>query len=418
MKKLVLKHLSARYARLAATAAITLATAGAYSNAIAQSPSEYRIGALNPITGAGGPYGAGMFAGIKLAIEDVNRHGGAGGRTLKLFAEDSQTKADAAVLAAKKLIEVNKVDAIAGMWASSVTLAVMPIASAANIIQMHSSGAPEIMRANKAGLAWGFQSPNTVFGWTFAQTALKYGFKRAATLSYNNASALGQAEYFKNAWEKAGNKLVAEVVYEPNQTSYRTELQRVLSTKPDVIVLASYTPDATIILREWYQSGQDAKFIMPGWSASPDLIKALGPTVTNGILSVQNVPASGSAYDRFNEAYKKANKGVEPHIYSAEVYDEIISLALAIEAAGPGASNKEINAAIKQVTNAPGVKVSTFEEGAKLLREGKKINYEGVSSSVEMSDEGFTVPDFGVYEIENGQLVRKDTIHYQNTSGS
>jgi len=382
---------------------------------MAQSAAQYRVGALNPITGAGGPYGAGMLAGIKLAIDEVNAQGGAGGRMLSLVAEDSQTKADAAVLAVKKLIEVNKVDAVVGMWASAVTLAVMPIASQAQVIQMHSSGAPEIMRANKAGMSWGFQSPNTVFGWTFAKTALERGFTRAATMSYNNASALGQAEYFKNTWEQAGNRLVAEVVYEPNQTSYRTELQRVLSAKPDVIVLASYTPDATIILREWWQSGYDAKFIMPGWSASVDLIKALGAEVTNGILSIQNVPASSANHDRFADAYRKANRGVEPHIYAAETYDEVITLALAIEAAGANTTNAQINGAILQVANAPGETVNTFAEGVKLLREGKQINYDGVSSSVEFVD-GFTVPDFGVYEIENGQLARKDTIQYQHTA--
>lgn len=378
----------------------------------AQAGTEYRIGALNPITGAGGPYGAGMLAGIKLAVDEVNQHGGAAGRTFRLYAEDSQTKADAAVLAAKKLIEVNKVETIAGMWASAVTLAVMPIATSSGVIQMHSSGAPEIMKANQGGMAWGFQSPNTVFGWAFAQTALKQGFKRAATMSYNNASALGQAQNFKDVWEHAGNKLVAEVVYEPNQTSYRTELQRVLAGKPNVIVLASYTPDATIIMREWYQSGSDNKFIMPGWSASNDLIKALGPQVTEGVLSIQNVPTSDSGYERFAQAYRAANKGAEPHIYSAETYDEIITLALAMEAAGPGATNQQINAAIPRVTNGPGVKVSTFEEGAKLLREGKSIDYDGVSSSLEMHD-GFTVPDFGVFEIRDGKLVSLETIRYR-----
>src|SRR5207253_308254 len=79
----------------------------------------FRIGALTPITGAGKPFGAGMQAAIRLAADAVNRAGGAAGRPLEVIAEDDQTAPAHAVLAAKKLIEVDKVQAIVGTWASS-----------------------------------------------------------------------------------------------------------------------------------------------------------------------------------------------------------------------------------------------------------------------------------------------------------
>ncbi len=81
----------------------------------------FRIGALNPVTGAGSPYGSGMAAMILAAVEEVNAAGGAGGRQLQVFADDTQTNPQSAVLAAKKLIEVNKVNAILGTWSSGVS---------------------------------------------------------------------------------------------------------------------------------------------------------------------------------------------------------------------------------------------------------------------------------------------------------
>ncbi len=53
---------------------------------------------------------------ILAAAEMVNAAGGAAGRMLEVSAEDDQTQPQAAVLAAKKLIEVNKVQAILGTW--------------------------------------------------------------------------------------------------------------------------------------------------------------------------------------------------------------------------------------------------------------------------------------------------------------
>ena len=90
--------------------------------AFAQDAGTLRIGTLCPITGAGSPYGSGMQKSIEAMVAEVNAAGGAGGRKLELFNEDGQTKPDAAVLAAKKLIEVNKVQAIFGTWSSSTAI--------------------------------------------------------------------------------------------------------------------------------------------------------------------------------------------------------------------------------------------------------------------------------------------------------
>lgn len=380
--------------------------------AYAQAGATFRLGSLCPVTGAGSPYGSGMQKAIEIGVAEVNAAGGAGGRKLELFSEDSQTKPDAAVLAAKKLIEVNKAQAILGTWSSGVTLAVMPLTDAAGVIEMNTSGAPAISTQDTKDLVWRFQATNDRFGQAFAVIAEKRGWKRPATMAFNNASGIGNTEGFKKAWEKKGGKLVGSVVYEPNRPSYRTELQQILAAKPDVIVTGSYLPDSTIILREWYQSGQDVKWIMPGWAANPDLVKALGNEVVEGLISVDSVSNEGAAsYKALDAAFLKATgKPVSTNVYAAMTYDMVMSLALAMEAAGPNATVAQINAKIREVANPDGTKVYSFAEGRKLLAEKKKINYEGASSRLDFDQYGDVTPDFGVYVIEKGQLVRRDVV--------
>ena len=380
--------------------------------AFAQTPATFRIGSLCPITGAGSPYGSGMQKAIEIAVAEVNATGGAGGRKLELFNEDGQTKPDAAVLAAKKLIEVNKVQAILGTWSSGVTLAVMPLTDAAGIIEMNCSGAPAISTLDTKDLVWRFQATNDRFGAAFAVIAEKRGWKRPATMAFNNASGIGNAEGFKKAWEKKGGKVVASVVYEPNRPSYRTELQQILAAKPDVIVTGSYVPDSTIILREWYQAGQDVKWILPGWAANPDLIKALGNEVVEGLISVDSVSNENAAsYKALDAAYQKAmSKPVSTNVYASMCYDMVMCIALAMEAAGPNATVTQVNAKIREVANPDGTQVYSFAEGRKLLSEKKKINYEGASSKLDFDQYGDVTPDFGVFVIEKGQLVRRDVV--------
>lgn len=397
-----------RRSTLQALAAATL-TGSLGQRAFAQAEA-FRIGALNPVTGAGSPYGTGMQKMIAAAVEMVNAAGGAGGRRLEVFAEDTQTTPQAAVLAAKKLIEVNKVQAVLGTWSSGVSLAVIPLINDANIFLMNTSGAPalSVPPANAKGLSYRFQATNDRFGRAFAELCQKEGFKRPATMAFNNASGIGNTEGFKKAWEAKGGKVLEAVVYEPNQPSYRAELQKVLAAKPDVIVTGSYLADTTIILREWFQTGETTKWVIPAWAANPQLVKAVGNEVAEGIFAVDSISNEGSeAFKAYDVAHQKAmgKPGLE-NVYAAMTWDMVVTLALAMEAAGPGATIAAINAKIREVANPAGTKVSTFAEGKEALKKGK-INYEGASSVLDFDQFGDVTPDFSVSVVSKGNIDRK-----------
>src|SRR3954451_23489633 len=80
------------------------------------------LGSLTPLTGAGGAYGPSMRDVIAAVIKQVNEAGGVLGRQVRLVSEDDQTNPDAGVSAARKLIDVDKVSAIIGTWASKSRL--------------------------------------------------------------------------------------------------------------------------------------------------------------------------------------------------------------------------------------------------------------------------------------------------------
>ncbi len=372
--------------------------------------TTFRIGSLNPITGAGSAYGTGMQKMIAAVFEQVNAEGGAGGRKLQLFSEDTETQAQSAVLAAKKLIEVNKVEVMLGVWGSSESLAIIPMTNAAGMIMMNSSGAPalSVPPANAKGLSYRLQATNPQFGQAFAEICTREGFKRPATMAFNNASGIGNADGFKVAWEKKGGTVAASVVYEPNQSSYASELNKVLAAKPDVIVTGSYIADTTIILRNWFESGATNKWVLPGWAGSPDLVKAVGPEVTEGIFSVDSVSNVGApAFKLYDAAYRKAMGAPgEGNPYAAMAYDEAVLYALAVQAAGPGADRAAINAKVRVVAGPGGMEVGSFAEGRDALGKGK-IHYVGASSSLDFDSHGDVAPDFAVSVITKGKLERK-----------
>lgn len=406
-----LQHLSRRQFLNAATAtSVTAATSGFSFNVLAQSADTLRIGALLPLTGAGAVYGPAMQKAIQLAVDEVNKAGGSAGRKIELLTEDDQTQPEAGVLAAKKLIDVNRVQAIVGTWSSGVTLAVMPLTLKADVIEMNTSGAPEISTLDDKDLVWRFHPTNEAFAKAFAVACKKAGMQRAALMAFNNAFGLALTDGFRKAWEPMGGTIVERVVYEGKRPSYRSEVQQILAAKPDVVVMGSYLPDTTIILREAFQLGATTKWIMPSWSGNDQLIQALGKEVTEGIIVMDTTPnESAPSYKKFSEDYQKV-AGAGPNFFAALAYDMIMTIALAAEAAGKGATAVQINSKIRDIANPPGTQVFTFEEGRAALGKGTKINYEGVSGQLDFDKYGDVAGSYSMSVIEGGKVVRRGQI--------
>lgn len=379
----------------------------------AQQAEPFRIGALNPLTGTGSEDGPGMLAMIRATADYINAAGGIGGRMFEVFSEDDQTKPEAGVLAAKKLVEVNKVDAIVGTWSSGVTLAVMSAVTQPNDVPLFTcSGASEISKQNTKDLVKRFTPTSFAYGVAYARIALKSGFKRAAAMHMNNTSGEAQIEGFIQEFTANGGTMVGKISYEPSKPSYRSELQTVLAEKPDCIVLGSYLADTTIIVREAYQLGNTANIIAPHWALGDKLVEAVGADVVEGIQTASAVltkdNASVALYERmYQEAMGKPGSS---NAYGAMCFDMVNVLAYAIDAAGPGADRAAVNAKIRDVANAPGEVVFDYVSGKEKLKAGK-VDYSGASSSINFDPSGDdTGAIFSWDVVQGGKAAQRELI--------
>ncbi|MCK4458341.1 MAG: ABC transporter substrate-binding protein [Methanosarcinales archaeon] len=111
-------------------------------------PDEIRIGAILPLTGEAAEYGEDAKLGIDLAVEEINAAGGINGKRIQVVYEDSQATPSQGVSAIQKLTTVDKVPVIIGAMASSVTLAIAPIAEENKVVLLSpASSAPQITEA-------------------------------------------------------------------------------------------------------------------------------------------------------------------------------------------------------------------------------------------------------------------------------
>jgi neutral amino acid transport system substrate-binding protein len=89
---------------------------------------ELKMGVLLPATGDLSSIGAPMVKAIDFLVETVNACGGVLGKPIKEIKEDDRTQPAAGVEAMNKLVKVDKVGAVVGAFASSVSTAGLAIA--------------------------------------------------------------------------------------------------------------------------------------------------------------------------------------------------------------------------------------------------------------------------------------------------
>lgn len=393
---------SSIHRRRVLTQGLTLGAGIVLSPWVHAQASPIKLGTLTPLTGAGGPYGPVMAATVKAVIDEVNAAGGVLGRPLQLVSEDDQTNPEAGVRAARKLIDVDKVSAIMGTWASSVTTAVAPLCWESRTFLSTVSGADSITALPHQGYLVRTQPNTTLQGRKFGEFALEIGAKKVFFMTPQTPFAQSQLASMKTAVEKAGGQ-VESLIYDDKKPSLRTEVDTALRSNPDVIVLGGYTPDTSVLLKDLFRASFKGKLLGFGYSVNQKLIEALPGEVTEGIYTLS--PSS----DNSSLAYKRVveiTKSASPDPYSCQIHDHVSLIVLAM-ASAKASTGDAIKEHIRRVSQGGGDKVESALAGLKLLAAGKKIDYAGASGPCDFTDIGdITDSRFRYEQVKGGKLAQ------------
>ncbi|MBE9606794.1 ABC transporter substrate-binding protein [Acetobacteraceae bacterium H6797] len=392
--------LSRRAALAAGLGGLALPMLGRQAFAEGQGP--IRIAALSPLTGAGGSYGPSMVKAIQAVVDEANKAGGVIGRPVELVVEDDQTNPEAAVRAMRKLIDVEKVAAVMGIWASSSAAAVAPLCWESKTMMLTCAGADALTNLPHLGYMARTQPNTTLQGRKFGEFAIAQGAKRVFMLSPQTPFVQSQFENITAAVKAAGGETEL-LIYDDKKPSYRSELQQALRFKPDAIVLGGYLPDTTVLVKDLLRAGYTGTRIAFAYSVNQKLVESVPAEAVEGIYTIAPSPAEGSpAFAHMTD--QAGTKTPDP--YSTQCYDQATLALLAIQAAGE-ATGLAIHDNLRKVSQgAGGVKVSTITEGLAALKAGKTIDFDGASGPCDFTDKGDIVDcQFRYEQVKGGKLT-------------
>ncbi len=177
-------------------------------------------------------------------------------------------------------------------------------------------------------------------------------------------------------------------MYNPNQASYRAEVEKAFGSEPDGVFCASLLTDFVAIAKEVYRGGYKSKIVALGTGADADgaFIKSVPTEVSEGIHHLQpGPPLESAAYKTFVKQMGAPEGTV--FLFAGNTHDQVCVAALAMEHA------KSTTAAvwarsIREVCNPPGEEVDDIVKALEMVRAGKKINFVGAGATVDFNDRG------------------------------
>ena len=342
-----------------------------------------------------------MLKAMQAVIDEVNKGGGVLGRKIETIIEDDQTNPEAAVRAARKLIEVNKVPVIMGTWASAVTSAVAPVCWESKTFLCTVSGADSITQLPHQGYLIRTQPTSKLQATAHAEFVSGMGKKKIAVIGIQAPFALSTKEHLDNVLKTKGAGVVAHIIYEKDKPTYRSEIDQAMRSDPDFLYLNGYAPDTVVVLRDLFKANINLPKFCQSYAVPQKTLDTIPAEVSAGIFTGQpSADIEGKAFKLLAERL-----GIpEPDAYEAQANDwaslVILTVAKAKEATGTALKDN-----VRKISQGAGQKVYSAVEGLKLLGEGKEINYEGASGPCDFTDIGdIQGCRFRYMEVVDGKL--------------
>jgi branched-chain amino acid transport system substrate-binding protein len=392
---------------LKSAAALGAPLAFPYLNLAHAQGAPIPIGVGVPLTGNAGPYGPDMAEAAKRTAAKINAAGGVLGRKLELFIEDSESSAAVAANLTQKFINVHKAQSCIGYWGTPEGMSSRPIAVQNKVVLMVSSAANAITEGDTQGYVWRFQMKATDWGIVISRATIdKLGFKSVGVLGLQNAFVLPIMKVFEENMRKAGRTVVDSLIYNPEQPSYRAEVERVFGKKPEAVFCFGLLPDFVSIMKEVYRGGFESKVVALTIMADAEgkFVQAVGNPVAEGIRHFQPMPdLSAPGYKKFLQLMGAPADRVL--LFPPNTHDQLAITALAMEKAkSPMAV--DWSKQIITVGNGPGQEVDDVVDALKLVREGKAINFQGAGSTCDFTPNGDQLGrGMGQWIIKGGKSV-------------
>ncbi|MEP6608582.1 MAG: ABC transporter substrate-binding protein [Burkholderiaceae bacterium] len=315
---------------LAATVAILGASA-----ALAQ---DLKVGVTLSATGPAASLGIPERNTISLLPQTI------GGRKVNYIVLDDASDTTTAVRNARKLISEDKVDVLVGSSITPNSLAMIDVAAEGETPMISMAASSRIVEPVDAKRRWVFKTPQNDQQMALVIVAhmLTQGIKTVGFIGFADAYGEGWWNEFSKIAETRGLKVVGNERYQRADTSVTGQALKLVSAKPDAILIAGSGTPAALPQKALKERGYTGKIYQTHGVANNDFLRVCGKDcegtylpagpvlVTDQLPNDHPVRKSGIAYVT---AYEGAQGKGTVSTFGAHAWDVGVLLQQAIPVA-------------------------------------------------------------------------------------
>jgi branched-chain amino acid transport system substrate-binding protein len=356
------------------------------AEATGQGDGVVTFGTVLPETGSLASLGPPEFAGAELAVQEINEAGGVLDGDVELLNGDSgDTTTDIANQTVDQHL-ANGADVIVGAASSGVSMTFIDKVTGAGVVHFSPANtSPDFTDYPDNDLYFRTAPSDVLQGRVLGELVLDDGASTVGLMALQDPYGEGLLNNVSETVQESGGEVTDEIIYDPQAQNFDAEVQQLVSSDPDAIVVIGFAESARIFSTLVEQGlGPDSKalYCVDGNVDSAELGE-ISQEIVGTRCTLPGTPAEGDFRDRLVEA---AGGSLDSFSYGPETFDAIITSALAAAVAESDVGT-DIGAEIPGVTR-EGTKCTTFEECMGLIEEGEDIDYDGASGPIELDDAG------------------------------
>ena len=308
--------------------------------AAAQGSGKIKVGLMLPYTGTFAALGTAIENGFRLYIDEQG--GKLAGREIEFVKVDDESNPAKATDNVNKLVKRDNVDVLVGTVHSGVAMAMAKVAKdTGTLLIVPNAGADAVTGVMCSPNIFRSSFSNWQPGYAMGEVMAKKGHKTAVTITWKYAAGDESVGGFKDAFQKAGGKVVKELSVPFPNVEFQALLTEIAALKPDAVYTFFAGGGAVKFVKDYAAAGLKKSIPLYGAGFLTDgTLNAQGADADGLLTTLHYGDSLGTPRDNaFRLAYAKAYK-LQPDVYAVQGYDAAQMLAAGLGAAKGDVSNK------------------------------------------------------------------------------
>ncbi len=300
-----------------------------------------KLGLVAAMSGQSAKSGEAIVRGLSLAVDEINAKGGVLGKKVELLVRDDESNPAKGVVAARELVQREKVAALFGGLDTPVSIAIVPFVNGAKVpfMGVWAAGTPITRNGAAENYVFRVSAVDEIVDIALVDYAVKkYGAKKPGMILINNPWGESNEKGLKAALEAKKIPYAGIEKFETNDVDVVPQLTRLKQAGSDVLFMVANVAPSAQVVKSLDRMSWDVPIVSHWGPAGGRFSELAGPSgakvhfIQTYSFSGKLSPKGQSVLDGLKKKFPeiKSLADVTPAVGIANAYDAMHLTALAI----------------------------------------------------------------------------------------